>query len=129
MALGIAALFRLASAGFVLAREGAFSLVEIDDVPPPARLGVRIGRLMERRSAAIADRGERITAALNKLGPSYVKLGQFMATRPDFVGEDVADALGRLRDEIEPFGEEAARVVIERNLGKPVDVIFPQFSP
>jgi ubiquinone biosynthesis protein len=46
MALGIAALFRLASAGFVLAREGAFSLVDIDDVPPPARLGVRIGRLL-----------------------------------------------------------------------------------
>jgi ubiquinone biosynthesis protein len=129
MALGIAALFRLAAAGFVLAREGAFSLVEIDDVPPPARLGVRIGRLLERRSAAVADRGERITAALNKLGPSYVKLGQFMATRPDFVGEDVADALGRLRDEIEPFGEEAARVVIARNFGRPVEAIFTTFSP
>ncbi|WEK51258.1 MAG: 2-polyprenylphenol 6-hydroxylase [Candidatus Kaistia colombiensis] len=129
MALGIAALFRLAAAGFVLAREGAFSLVDIDDLPPGARLGVRLGRLVERRSAADADRGERITAALNRLGPSYVKLGQFMATRPDFVGEDVADALGRLRDEIEPFGEEAARVVIERNFGKPVEAIFADFSP
>jgi ubiquinone biosynthesis protein len=129
MALGIAALFRLAAAGFVLAREGAFSLVDIDDLPSGARLGVRLGRLVERRSALVADRGERITTALNKLGPSYVKLGQFMATRPDFVGEDVADALGKLRDEIEPFGEPAARVVIEKNFGKPVEAIFANFSP
>ena len=37
------------------------------------------------------------------LGPSYVKLGQFLATRADIVGPEVADTLGRLRDEIEPF--------------------------
>ncbi|MBN8999697.1 MAG: 2-polyprenylphenol 6-hydroxylase, partial [Rhizobiales bacterium] len=66
---------------------------------------------------------------LNRLGPSYVKLGQFLATRPDFVGQQVAEALGRLRDEIEPFGEAAARQVIERDLGAPVDSIFSSFSP
>jgi len=129
MAIGPANLFRLAKAGFVLAREGAFSIVEIDDLPPPAVLLVKIGRLFERRSARIEDRGARISAALNRLGPSYVKLGQFMATRPDFVGLDVAVALGRLRDEIEPFGEAAARSVIARDFGRPVEAIFTSFSP
>ncbi|MCX5494971.1 2-polyprenylphenol 6-hydroxylase [Kaistia dalseonensis] len=129
MAIGPAALFRLAAAGFVLAREGAFSIVDIDDIPPGAAFGIRIGRLFERRSAQVADRGERISHALNRLGPSYVKLGQFLATRADLVGDDVAEALGKLRDEIEPFGEAAARATIERNFGRPVDTIFSAFSP
>ncbi|MCX5513583.1 2-polyprenylphenol 6-hydroxylase [Kaistia algarum] len=129
MARSPASLFRVAAAGFVLAREGAFGIVETGDLPPQAVLLVRIARLFERRSARIEDRGARISAALNRLGPSYVKLGQFMATRPDFVGQDVADALGKLRDEIEPFGELAARLVIQRDLGKPVEELFLTFSP
>ena len=42
-------------------------------------------------TATDGDRAERLTAALNRLGPSYVKLGQFLATRPDIVGSDAAD--------------------------------------
>ncbi len=129
MAIGPIQLFRLAQAGFVLAREGAFSIVEIEDLPPGAALGVRFARLFERRRARREDRGQRISAALNRLGPSYVKLGQFMATRADVVGQDVADALGKLRDEIEPFGEAAARASIAHHLGRPVDAIFANFSP
>ena len=120
---------RLARAGFVLAREGAFSIVVADDLPPGARLGLSMARLLERRRVRIEDRGERISAALNRLGPSYVKLGQFLATRADVVGQDVAEALGKLRDEIEPFGEAAARETIARNFGRPVDAIFTAFSP
>lgn len=129
MAIRPASLFRLAAAGYVLAREGAFGIVDLDELPPQAVFMVRALRLLERRAVKGEDRGTRITAALNRLGPSYVKLGQFMATRPDFVGEDVAEALGRLRDEIEPFGEAAARVVIARDLGKPVEQLYASFSP
>ena len=129
MATGPVQLFRLARAGFVLAREGAFSIVAAEDLPPSAAFGVRIARLFERRRARVEDRGARITAALNRLGPSYVKLGQFLATRADVVGQDVAEALGKLRDEIEPFGEQAARETIAHNLGRPADAIFAAFSP
>ena len=129
MAGTLAALFRLAGAGYVLAREGAFALVDPDELPAGPRAAVRIARLFERRGISAADRGERLTAALNRLGPSYVKLGQFLATRPDLIGKDGADALGRLRDEIAPFPEAEARATIERSLGKPVEDLFASLSP
>jgi ubiquinone biosynthesis protein len=125
----IAALFRMGGAGFVLAREGAFSLVDLDQVPSGPRLALRLARLLERREASAETRAERMTAALNRLGPSYVKLGQFLGTRPDIVGSDAAATLGRLRDEIEPFPEDEARATIAAAFGKPVDALFASFSP
>lgn len=129
MAGTVAALFRLAGAGWVLAREGAFTLVEPDDLPPGPRMAVRLAKLVARRGVSEETRSERLTAALNRLGPSYIKLGQFLATRPDIVGKGTADILGRLRDEIEPFGEAEARASIEQSFDKPVDALFAAFSP
>jgi ubiquinone biosynthesis protein len=129
MAGSVAALFRLAAAGFVLAREGAFGLVDAELTPPGARVAMRVLRIFERRAAKGEGRAQRVTVALNRLGPSYVKLGQFLATRPDIVGADAASVLGRLRDEIEPFPEAEARRVVETALGKPLEALFASFSP
>ncbi len=128
MAGTTAALIRLARAGMVLAREGALAFVDTDPLPTLPRVAIRIARLTERR-ASDADRAERLTAALNRLGPSYVKLGQFLATRPDIVGPAAADALGALRDEIPPFPETEARATVERALKKPIAGLFADFSP
>ena len=102
MAASVAALFRMAGAGWVLAREGAFTLVDPEELPSGPRMAARIARALARRGVTEEARSERLTAALNRLGPSYIKLGQFLATRPDLVGREGADALGRLRDEIDP---------------------------
>jgi len=129
MAGTLTALFRMAAAGFVLARQGAFALVDPEDLPALPKMALRLGRLIERRGIDEPDRAARLTAALNRLGPSYVKLGQFLATRPDIVGREASETLGRLRDEIEPFPEEQARASIEKALHRPVDEIFCSFSP
>jgi ubiquinone biosynthesis protein len=129
MAGSLAALFRMAGAGFVLAREGAFSLVEIDGLPALPQMAIRLGKFFEKRGVDEASRPERLTAALNRLGPSYIKLGQFLATRPDIVGQETARMLGKLRDEIPPFPEEDARALIEKAFGRPVDALFVSFSP
>ena len=126
--MGIAALFRMAGAGWRLAREGAFSLVDTSELPNGPQMAVRIGRIIERRGLTDETRSERLTEALHDLGPSYVKLGQFLATRPDLVGKPMAAALGRLRDEVEPFPETEARATVERALEKPVDELFASFS-
>jgi ubiquinone biosynthesis protein len=128
MAGTIAALIHMGGAGFVLAREGGFGLVDSEPLPAGAKLAIRIARLFERSGLDPASRAERVTLALNRLGPSYVKLGQFLATRPDIVGPDAAIILGRLRDEIEPFPDAEARAVVEAALGKPVDSLFAAFS-
>ena len=87
-------LVRLARAGLVFAREGVFALIDPTLLPLPTRLGLRAARLIERPSSAIA--AGRLSAALTRLGPTYVKLGQFLATRPDVVGVALARDLESL---------------------------------
>ena len=101
--MGIAAYFRLARAGYVLAREGAFSIVDAEAMPPSLKAGLGLARLFERPSIRRTGHVERLTRALNRLGPTYVKFGQTLATRPDIVGPDIARELSALQDKMEPF--------------------------
>jgi ubiquinone biosynthesis protein len=101
--MGLAAIFRLFGAGFVLAREGAFSIVDPVALPPMMRTGVRLGRLLERGSVRKRGPAESLRQALTRLGPTYVKFGQSLATRPDIVGVEVAAHLSELQDQMAPF--------------------------
>lgn len=120
---------RLARVGLVFAREGVLRLVPLAPLPLPARLLLRMVRLLERRGLSDKSVSDRLSGALNRLGPSYVKLGQFMATRPDVVGKTMATHLEQLQDRIANFGEEEASARIEQELGQPVDTLFTDFSP
>ncbi len=120
--------FRLARAGWTVARSGAFGFADADVMPPGAARMVRLARMIEPRDLSGGERGRRLSDALNRLGPSYVKLGQFLATRADIVGADAADALSQLKDDMTPFPTAEARAIVEANLGQPVDEIFSSFS-
>ncbi|MGE3141959.1 MAG: 2-polyprenylphenol 6-hydroxylase [Hyphomonadaceae bacterium] len=61
--------------------------------------------------------GARLAMALEKLGPAYVKLGQFLATRPDMIGVTAAQDLGRLKDRLPPFSRTQALDTINAELG------------
>lgn len=115
--MGLAAYFRLARAGFVLAREGALSIFDNDALPPVMQAGVRFGRLFERGEVKRSGRVERLTRALNRLGPTYVKLGQTLATRPDIVGDEVAADLAVLQDKMDPFDEKLVPGLLAEALG------------
>ncbi len=99
----LGATFRLMRAGFVLAREGALSVIDNPALPPVMKTGIRFGRLFERASVRKRGPVENLRQALNRLGPTYVKIGQTLATRPDIVGPDVAAHLSLLQDKMEPF--------------------------
>jgi len=120
-------LFRLARAGFVFAREGVLALVDPAPLPAPARLGLRIARLFERETAAGSS--VRLSAALTRLGPTYVKLGQFLATRPDVVGPALARDLESLQDRMAPFAQGEAEAAVAAALGKPLRETFTAFGP
>jgi len=122
----IAHLARLARAGFVFARAGVFGLIDPVLLPLPARGALRIVRSIERPSAA---QGHRLSGALSALGPSYVKLGQFLATRPDVVGPALALDLENLQDKMTPFPQADAERMVESNIGKPVAQLFSFFGP
>jgi ubiquinone biosynthesis protein len=124
---GLTHLARLGRAGYVLAREGVFALVDTTRLPVAARLAVRAARLIERPASHAA--ANRLSSALTRLGPSYVKLGQFLATRPDVVGVSLARDLETLQDKMAPFPQEAAERMVEAALDRPLAQLFATFGP
>lgn len=73
-------------------------------------------------------RGESLCLALEKLGPIFIKFGQLLSTRRDLLPEDIADALTKLQDKVEPFPGKQAISMIEASFGKSINELFAQFS-
>jgi ubiquinone biosynthesis protein len=117
---------RFAHVGFVLAREGVVSRIDPGLAPPQVRPLLWIANLIARKTSA--DAAERLAAALGRLGPSHVKFGQFLATRPDVVGAKLARDLERLQDRMPPFPTAQAKEMIAATLDAPFDTIFSEFS-
>lgn len=69
-----------------------------------------------------------VTRALTALGPAYIKFGQTLSTRPDIVGEEMAEQLKYLQDQLPPFATDQARAMVEAELGLPLEQIFSEFS-
>ena len=61
--------------------------------------------------------GERLCDALSSMGTTFIKLGQFLATRPDIIGEKLTNDLIKLQDKLEPFSTSEAKKIIEKELG------------
>jgi ubiquinone biosynthesis protein len=119
-------LARLGRAAYVFAREGVFGIVDPAPLPLPARMGLGIARLIERRGG---DGFNRVAAALTQLGPTYVKLGQFLATRPDVVGVALARDLEQLQDRMPAFPQVEAEATVAAALDKPLSEVFAAFGP
>jgi ubiquinone biosynthesis protein len=117
---------RVARAGFVFAREGVFGAVDPSLVPPPGQLALKMARLVERRGA---KSGPRLSRALERMGPAYLKLGQFLATRPDVVGVNMARDLEALQDRLPPFAQSEAEAVIATSLERPLSQAFASLGP
>lgn len=126
----ISAYFRLIRAGYVLAREGALSIP--GELPPalaPLRFGIWLGRLVERPSVRKTGHVERLNKALNRLGPTYVKFGQTLATRPDVVGAQIANDLAGLQDKMEPFDPALVPGILAAALGDKASQLTELSSP
>jgi ubiquinone biosynthesis protein len=124
---GISHLTRLTRAGFVFAREGVFALIDTRPLPLPAKTAIALARLIERPTAK--DGSSRLASALTKLGPTYVKLGQFLATRPDVVGTAIATDLESLQDKMAPFPQAEAEAVVAAAFDKPLAAVYASFGP
>ena len=123
----LAHLARLADALYVFAREGVLAIPDPMAMPAPARALLRVARLIERRSKA--GGAVRLAAALTRLGPTYVKLGQFLATRPDIVGVALSRDLETLQDKMPPFPQAVAEAEIAAAFGRPLTELFASVGP
>jgi ubiquinone biosynthesis protein len=72
---------------------------------------------------------ERVRLALVELGPTFIKLGQILSTRPDLVGVALAGELQQLQDEVRADPPETARATIESELGQSIEELFAEFDP
>ena len=118
---------RLMRAGYVFAREGVFRQVDPSLLPVPARIGLRAAKLIERPGKD--GQAGRLATALTQLGPTYVKLGQFLATRPDVVGAGIARELESLQDRMPPFPQAEAVAIVEQAFGQPIETTYATFGP
>jgi ubiquinone biosynthesis protein len=122
----ISHVLRLGRAAIIVAHEGTFAIVDPEPLPAPLQLLLRLARLLERRDVS---GGPRLARALTRLGPTYVKLGQVLATRPDVVGVAMARDLERLQDRLPPFSQAEAEAVVTASLERPLTQAFASFGP
>src|SRR6201997_1345780 len=94
------------------------------------------GRSADARLAAAAAesgsaslRGQHLRELLDELGPTFVKFGQLLSTRPDVVPPDIIAELRALQDDVRPFPFEQAERVIEEDLGNSLERLFLDFEP
>jgi ubiquinone biosynthesis protein len=116
---------RLTRAAFVFAREGAFVGVDPVPLPPVLRPPLALANLIAKRDG---DGLAGLSRAIDRLGPSYVKLGQFLSTRPDIVGGKVAIELERLQDRVAPMSREMAVAIVEASFGVKIESLFESFG-
>ncbi len=85
--------------------------------------------LKNRDGEALArhTREARLRLALAELGPTFIKLGQLLSTRPDLVGRELADELAKLQQNSPADSPEAIRAIVEAELGQPVAELFDDF--
>jgi ubiquinone biosynthesis protein len=75
-----------------------------------------------------SERGRHLREMLDELGPTFVKFGQLLSTRPDVVPPDIVTELRGLQDDVRPFPFEQARQVIEEELGLTLEQAFLRFE-
>ena len=70
-----------------------------------------------------------LSKTLRKLGPTWIKLGQFLSTRPDIIGKDLSDKLKKLQDKVEPFTLTKAKEILQKEFKEDYEDIFIEIMP
>jgi len=122
--------WRIVRTGATFERTGAMKLVlEALNTPKVLRIFLRSVVLPFKYIGLKGDLSQpNILRALTALGPAYIKFGQLLSTRPDVVGQKLADELKVLQDALAPFPQKKAIQTIEKELTIKVDDVFSSFS-
>jgi ubiquinone biosynthesis protein len=123
-------IWRLLRTGATLERTGAMKIVlDAYDAPPLLRVAARVAGWPIQWMGLKGDPDmPPATRALSALGPAYIKFGQILSTRPDLVGDGLAQQLRVLQDQLPPFSRERAQASVEAELERPLESVFSEFS-
>jgi ubiquinone biosynthesis protein len=122
---------RLSEIAQVMVRHGFGYFLEahkLSDLLPGRSAEDRLANVAAEHGAASA-RGQHLREVLDELGPTFVKFGQLLSTRPDVVPPDIVIELRALQDDVRPFPFEQAEQVIEEELGNTLERLFLDFEP
>jgi ubiquinone biosynthesis protein len=72
--------------------------------------------------------GRKLARCLQRMGPVFIKVGQGFSTRPDLIGNEVAEELARLQDKVPPFNSKLAKKILKRELGGKIEDHFKSFD-
>jgi ubiquinone biosynthesis protein len=119
---------RLSEIAQVMVRHGFGYFLEahkLTDLLPGRSAEARLAAAYEEGTSA---RGQHLRELLDELGPTFVKFGQLLSTRPDVVPPDIIAELRALQDDVRPFPFEQAERVIEEDLGNSLERLFLSFE-
>jgi ubiquinone biosynthesis protein len=103
-------------------------LSEIGRVATRHGFGYLIDRRRSNDNKQLADRGRRLREMLDELGPTFVKFGQLLSTRPDVMPTDIIAELRKLQDDVTPFPFADVRRMIEEELDLTIEQAFLSFD-
>src|SRR5262245_53314123 len=111
-------LARLGEIARAAARHGFGYVFGRKDIPPEE---------LEEGAAGLS-RGRRVREMLDELGPTFVKFGQLLSTRPDIVPPDILEELRGLQDDVTPFAFSQVEEVVQAELELPIEKLFIEFA-
>lgn len=92
-------------------------------------IGWQIDASMGKAEGTQQARAEQLRTILTQLGPTYIKVGQALSTRPDLIRQDFLDELIKLQDQLPPFPTAVAMAIIEAEIGRGIYQIYREISP
>lgn len=92
-------------------------------------IGLKWDEWRNASETQVLKRAAQLRHILTRLGPTYIKVGQALSTRPDLIRRDFLDELIKLQDQLPPFPTPRALAIIERELDRAVEEVFSEVSP
>lgn len=92
-------------------------------------LRLYLDKSLGKEQTSQPKRASELRQIITALGPTYIKVGQALSTRPDLIRKDFLDELTKLQDQLPPFDNRIAFRIIESDLGRSIDEVYREFSP
>ena len=112
----------------ILFKYGFGDLVDVLKIEQYIEIGLQMISRKRREKIERLSRAERVRMALEELGPTFIKMGQILSTRPDLLPVEFIRELAKLQDNVPPFEFDQAKKIIETELGAPLEDIFKDFD-
>jgi len=116
---------RIKDIAFVLGKHGFHQVAGALQAPVPPR----VRRLFRQEPAPIIQQPERLRLVLEDLGPTFIKFGQLLSTRPDMLPDAYLEELGKLRDEVHPSPFSEVREILDEEFEGRTDELFRSIDP